>query len=152
MTTPIVRTCTTAADRAEAMRIRFAVFVEEQRVPPELETDAYDVMAIHLLAVEEETGEPIGTARIVDVGSGVAKIGRIAVLPDYRGSGVGASLMRVALDRARGTGHNVALLDAQLPVLGFYERLGFVAEGPVFDDAGIPHRRMTLQLDSSTAA
>ena len=152
MTTPIVRTCITAADRAEAMRIRFAVFVEEQRVPPELETDAYDVMAVHLLAVEEETGEPIGTARIADMGGGIAKIGRVAVLTGYRGQGVGEALMREALNRARRTGHTVALLDAQIPVLGFYERLGFVAEGPVFDDAGIPHRRMTLRLDSSNAA
>src|SRR5215831_18985341 len=152
MTTPIVRTCATAADRAAAMRIRFAVFVEEQRVPPELETDAYDVMAVHLLAVEEETGEPIGTARLVDQGSGVAKIGRVAVLPDYRGQGVGEALMREALDRARRTGHNIAVLDAQVAVLGFYERLGFVADGPVFDDAGIPHRHMTLRLDGNTAA
>jgi ElaA protein len=147
MTTPIVQICTTEAERAEAMRIRFAVFVEEQRVPAELEPDEYDVQAVHLLAVEEETGDPIGTARLVDKGDGIAKIGRVAVLPGYRGKGVGDALMQAALDRARRTGHTIAILDAQLPVIGFYERLGFIAEGPVFDDAGIPHRRMSLRLD-----
>jgi ElaA protein len=147
MTTPVIRTCATEAERAEAMRIRFAVFVEEQRVPRELEVDEFDVMAVHLLAVEEGTGNPIGTARILDKGKGVAKIGRVAVLPGYRGRGVGEALMRAALDRARRSGHTVAVLDAQVPVIGFYERLGFVAEGAVFDDAGIPHRRMSLRLD-----
>jgi predicted GNAT family N-acyltransferase len=150
-TTPLIRTCTTEAERAEAMRIRFAVFVEEQRVPAELEPDEYDMQAVHLLAVEEETGKPIGTARVVDKGGGVAKIGRVAVLAGYRGSGVGEALMRGALDRARRTGHTVAVLDAQVPVIGFYERLGFVAEGAVFDDAGIPHRRMSLRLDGAAA-
>jgi ElaA protein len=149
MTTPVIRTCTTEAERAEAMRIRFAVFVEEQRVPAELEPDEYDVQAAHLLAVEGETGTPIGTARVVDKGGGVAKIGRVAVLAGYRGAGVGEALMRAALDRARRSGHTVAVLDAQVPVIGFYERLGFVAEGAVFDDAGIPHRHMTLRLDGA---
>jgi predicted GNAT family N-acyltransferase len=151
ITTPIIRICSTEAERAEAMRIRFAVFVEEQRVPRELEVDEFDVMAVHLLAVEEETGNPIGTARFLDKGEGVAKIGRVAVLPDYRGKGVGEALMRAALERARRTGHAVVVLDAQLSVIGFYERLGFVAEGAVFDDAGIPHRRMSLRLDRNAA-
>lgn len=145
----LVRDCETAADRDAALRVRFAVFVDEQRVPPDLEPDEYDAHARHLIAVQRETGAALGTARIVDKGEGIAKIGRVAVLPAYRGhgaSGVGVALMHFAMARAKAAGMTLAILDAQVPVIGFYERLGFAAEGPVFDDAGIPHRRMTRPL------
>ena len=140
------RDCETQADRDAAMAIRFEVFVDEQRVPAELEPDAYDADALHLLAVNEHTGEAIGTARIVDKGNSVAKIGRVAVRRAWRGQGVGEALMHRAADLARARGMRSVVLDAQVPVIPFYERLGFVAEGPVFDDAGIPHRRMTCRL------
>lgn len=142
-----VRACQTAADRAAAMRLRMTVFVDEQGVPPDLEPDAYDADALHLLA--ESAGlpqTPIGTARVVDKDDGVAKIGRVAVSKEWRGWGVGTALMAEAVGRAAARGFRVALLDAQVPVISFYEKLGFVAEGPVFDDAGIPHRRMTKLL------
>ena len=128
------------------MAIRIAVFVEEQNVPPELEPDEFDDSALHLLAVDAATGDALGTARVVDKGSGLAKIGRVAVLQSARGRGVGQTLMACALDHAARAGQTVAVLDAQVHVIPFYERLGFVAEGPVFDDAGIPHRRMTRPL------
>lgn len=128
------------------MAVRFEVFVDEQQVPPELEPDEYDQDAIHLLAEIVETGEVIGTARIVDKGNGIAKIGRVAVRQAARGFHVGDGLMQAALAAAREAGQSVAMLDAQVQVIAFYERLGFVAEGPVFDDAGIPHRRMTRNL------
>ena len=142
----LCRDCETQADRDAAFAIRLAVFVDEQRVPPELEPDEYDTDALHLLAVNEADGQTIGTARLVDKGDGVFKIGRVAVKKSWRGWGVGAALMRRALNRARASGATTVILDAQVPVIGFYERLGFVAEGPIFDDAGIPHRRMTLAL------
>ena len=145
-TDPVCRVCETDADRHAAMRIRFAVFVDEQRVSAELEPDEYDAVALHLLALDPRTGEAVGTARVVDKGDGVAKIGRVAVLAPYRGIGAGRALMEFALERARRAGLTLAVLDAQVPVIPFYERLGFVAEGPVFDDAGIPHRRMTRPL------
>ena len=144
--TPLIRQCQSDADRAEAMHIRFAVFVDEQQVPPELEPDEYDAEAIHLLVVDAATGEAIGTARIVDKGNGVAKIGRVAILKEWRGQGVGDALMRAVLEIARTAGHTLAMLDAQTYVIPFYEKLGFIAEGPEFDDAGIPHRRMTQPL------
>lgn len=147
----VCRTCETEADREAAMVIRFAVFVDEQRVPADEERDEYDAVAHHLLAEETATGLAVGTARIVDKGNGVAKIGRVAVRLPYRGVGVGNLLMLVALDVVRRAGHKTAMLDAQVPVIGFYERLGFVAEGPVFDDAGIPHRRMTLAVSEGDA-
>jgi predicted GNAT family N-acyltransferase len=140
------RDCETQADRDAAMAIRFEVFVDEQRVPAELEPDAYDADAVHLLAINEHTGEAIGTARIVDKGNGVAKIGRVAVRRAWRGHGVGEALMRRAINRAQAEAMTAVILDAQVPVIPFYERLGFVAEGPLFDDAGIPHRRMTRRL------
>ena len=130
------------------MRIRLEVFVNEQGVPADLEPDEYDAEARHLLAVDEATGEAIGTARVVDKGSGVAKIGRVAVKKAWRGKGVGAALMRRAMEVARAMEMTTAILDAQVSVIPFYERLGFVAEGPVFDDAGIPHRRMTRDLSA----
>ena len=144
--TLLCRNCETDADRAEAMRIRVEVFVDEQGVPPELEPDEYDADALHLLAVNTDTGEAVGTARIVDKGNGVAKIGRVAVEKSWRGRGIGEALMWYAMSAALAAGRTKAILDAQVPVIPFYERLGFVAEGPVFDDAGIPHRRMTRRL------
>jgi ElaA protein len=147
--TLVCRDCRTPADREAALRIRFVVFVDEQNVPAEIETDVFDRDALHLLAVNVcplGTEEPVGTARVVDKGHGVVKIGRVAVLREWRGRGVGAALMRYALNAVRAAGATTAVLDVQLPVIPFYEKLGFAVEGPVFDDAGIPHRRMTRPL------
>ena len=124
--------------------IRRRVFIEEQNVPEELELDELDATAVHLLAVQD--GRPVGTARLLIEGES-AKIGRVAVLPEMRGTRAGAALMRAALDELRAQpGVTTAKLGAQTHALGFYERLGFVAFGPVYDDAGIPHRDMTLRL------
>lgn len=128
-------------DLAAAWAIRHRVFVEEQKVPVELERDAEDAEAIHLLAMRD--GEPVGTARILRRGA-LGKIGRVAVLPEARGLGLGAALIRAALEVLAATpGITTAKLGAQTHALGFYERLGFTAVGPVYDDVGIPHRDMT---------
>lgn len=87
-------------------------------------------------------GEPVGTARLLPDGH----IGRVAVLSSARGTGIGYQLMEAAIKAAREAGHSHAALSAQLHALAFYERLGFVAHGDVFMDAGIPHREMTLFL------
>jgi predicted GNAT family N-acyltransferase len=128
------------------MKIRMEVFVDEQQVPPHLEPDEYDADALHLLTIIPETGEAVATARIVDKGNGLAKIGRVAVRKAWRGRHIGDSQMRFALETATASGFTTAALDAQTYVIPFYERLGFVAEGPVFDDAGIPHRHMRRRL------
>jgi len=138
-------TATTPDELAEAMAIRFIVFVDEQKVPADLEPDEFDDSAQHLLATDPD-GAAIATARIVDKGEGKGKIGRVAVLSAWRGHGIGNALMQYALTEMKRRGFRLAFLDAQLYVIPFYERLGFVAEGPVFDDAGIDHRRMTLPL------
>lgn len=141
-----IRRVQTPDELHQCFAVRVAVFVEEQHVPPEEELDDLDATATHFLA--ETDGHIIGTARLLDKGGGVCKIGRVAVLPDHRGCGIGRRLMRFAIADAFER-YETIVLDAQVPVIPFYERLGFVAEGPVFLDAGIDHRRMTL---SRTAA
>ena len=123
--------------------IRRRVFIEEQNVPEALELDELDATALHLLATRD--GRAIGTARLLIEGE-TAKIGRVALLPEARGLGAGAALMRAALDELRARGVRTAKLGAQTHAIGFYEKLGFTAHGPEYDDAGIPHRDMTLRL------
>ncbi|MDN3712247.1 GNAT family N-acetyltransferase [Paracoccus cavernae] len=131
-------------DLETCMAIRLKVFVEEQHVPVEEERDAHDETATHLLAVVD--GQALGTARILRDGT-TGKIGRVAVLPQARGTGLGAALIRAALVELRATpGVTRAKLGAQTHAIGFYEKLGFAAYGPEYLDAGIPHRDMALDL------
>lgn len=139
--TPSIERVRSDGDWDAARAIRMEVFVEEQAVPEALELDEHDAMARHWLARVD--GEPVGTARAVAL-EGTWKIGRVAVRAPWRGSGVGRELMRAILAAARDEGVAVLALDSQVHALPFYERLGFVAEGPEFDDAGIPHRHMRL--------
>ncbi|MFN3276728.1 MAG: GNAT family N-acetyltransferase [Paracoccus sp. (in: a-proteobacteria)] len=133
------------ADLAACHALRRAVFIEEQNVPEALELDDLDAGAIHLLA--RDAGRPVGTARILIKGE-TGKIGRVAVLAQARGQGLGAALIRAALDALRTRpGITRASLGAQTHAIGFYQKLGFVAEGPVYDDAGIPHRDMSRDLN-----
>ncbi len=128
----------------EALAIRATVFVEEQGVDPALEIDDYDGVAWHVLARVD--GEPVGTARLVMLDQLRAKIGRVAVLSAYRGQGIATQLVQLLMEYARREGRTQALLDSQLTVMPLYEKLGFVAEGEVFLDADILHRRMTRKL------
>lgn len=124
--------------------LRRRVFIEEQGVSEADEMDGKDDQAIHLLATVD--GVPMGSARLLVAGE-VGKIGRVCVLPEARGTGLGAAVMEAAIAELRcQPGVTKAKLGAQTHALGFYERLGFVAEGPVYDDAGIPHRDMVLSL------
>jgi predicted GNAT family N-acyltransferase len=127
---------------AGAFAIRMRVFVREQGIPEEIELDEDDKGAIHFLA--RISGKAVGTARVV-LRRGHAKIGRMAVLKSYRGKRVGAKLLNRAMAAAtRGRARKV-YLHAQLSVIGFYRTVGFRPVGPVFDEAGIPHRKMILQ-------
>lgn len=131
-------------DLETCLALRRVVFIDEQAVPEDDEIDAADATAIHLLACD--AGKPLGTARIVVDGT-TAKIGRVCVLSAARGRGLGVALIPTALQVA---GRNDALqrakLGAQLHALGFYEKLGFRAVGPVYLDAGIEHRDMVRPL------
>lgn len=125
----------------DALRqVRTRVFVEEQAVPSELEWDDDDARAIHLLA-EDDASSPIGTARFMETG----QIGRMAVLPEWRGRKVGSALLREALSIARASDYPAPFLNAQISALRFYQRMGFEPVGEQFDEAGIPHRRMMLR-------
>jgi len=134
---------TVTDDFAACAAIRRKVFVEEQNVPEDLELDELDAIAVHLLATRD--GRPVGTARLLIDGE-TAKIGRVALLREERGTGTGAALMRAALDELRARGVTTAKLGAQTYAIGFYEKLGFTAYGPEYDDAGIPHRDMSRTL------
>lgn len=124
-----------------ALAIRERVFVREQGVPVELEQDAEDQRCLHALA--ELAGQTVATGRLTTDGH----IGRVAVLREARGRGIGGQILEALVAEARRRGLTEALLNAQLHALPFYERHGFVAYGPVFDDAGIPHRAMRRRLD-----
>jgi len=126
-----------------AYNIRLEVFVKEQNVPVEIELDEYDKIADHVVAFDD--GAPVGCGRIVFFDE-YAKIGRVAVLADKRNSGFGKmvceELLKIALERDA----KKVILHAQCIAMEFYERLGFTAEGEIFDDAGIDHISMVKML------
>jgi len=126
----------------KAFSIRLRVFVGEQGVPKEIELDSDDMRAIHYLAFIGD--KAVGTTRVL-IQRGQAKIGRMAVLKSYRGRGVGTALLRRAVSLARKNDVMAIFLHAQVPVIGFYRKLGFRCVGRTFGEAGIPHRKMTIQ-------
>ena len=136
-----LREATWAADGGQLSNIRRVVFIIEQNVPQEEEWDGKDNDSWHWLASDRED-VPIGTARLLPDG----QIGRMAVLENHRGTGVGAALLEAAVEKARHLGMRNVFLNAQSHALGFYEKLGFVSEGDEFDEAGIPQFRMTRTL------
>ena len=136
-----IRRITAQRELAKAFAIRLRVFVREQRVPADIELDAEDRRAIHFLA--SWSGRNVGTARVVIHRDG-AKIGRMAVLKPYRRKGVGKVLLKRAIAAAKRRHARKIYLHAQVQVIGFYKALGFHCVGPVFDEAGIPHRKMVL--------
>ncbi|MFF7354790.1 MULTISPECIES: GNAT family N-acetyltransferase [Streptomyces] len=155
MSTPYtVRIAADPADREACFAVRKEVFVVEQGVAEDIEYDAYDAVAVHVLAVRGD-GVPLGTGRLLLGEAAAAKtggdasvgsLGRLAVSREARGLGVGVALVRAIEDAARARGLAAVDLHAQTHALGFYERLGYVAYGPEFPDAGIPHRAMRRSL------
>ncbi|WP_114662625.1 GNAT family N-acetyltransferase [Polynucleobacter necessarius] len=129
---------------SEAFSIRKAVFIEEQNVPEELELDEFDAQAMHALL--KFNNQSIGTARLVDLPNGQAQIGRMAVLPQYRGQGFGKQILVRMILAAREKGITSLMLHSQVSAVRFYEKLGFIAQGAIYDEAGIPHRNMMLEL------
>jgi predicted GNAT family N-acyltransferase len=131
---------------ADALRyVRESVFVHEQQVPLELEWDGQDATALHLLAFAAD-GHAIGSARLLPNGH----IGRMAVLREWRRRGVGARLLRAVLELAAQRGIQRTFLNAQTSAVAFYQRFGFISEGEVFIDAGIPHQRMDAPVASAS--
>ncbi|MFE9842898.1 GNAT family N-acetyltransferase [Streptomyces goshikiensis] len=153
MTAFTVRVAADEADRAACFAVRTEVFVIEQSVPESIEYDAYDAVAVHVLA-EGPDGAPLGTGRLLYGPEALAKtgspevgsLGRLAVTEAARGLGVGVALVRAIEAEAGRLGLAAVDLGAQTHALGFYERLGYEAYGPEFQDAGIPHRSMRRRL------
>lgn len=129
-------------DWPQVRRVREEVFVREQGVPLELEWDHFDSSSRHVLA-ETDGGEAIGTARLLPDGH----IGRMAVLPPWRGKGVGSAMLLFLVNEARRLGMAEVLLSAQTHALPFYRRHGFVPEGAPFMEAGIAHQAMRQRLE-----
>lgn len=127
--------------RDEATVIRFVVFVEEQKVPADLELDAWDAQCLHALA-RDPSGRAVATGRLLPDGH----IGRMAVLREARACGAGSLVLRTLMAAARERGHAEAVLSAQTHAIGFYAKHGYVAEGAVYDDCGIAHVDMRCRL------
>ena len=126
--------------RAHAAPIRFAVFVEEQGVPLEIELDEQDTGSLH--AVAFDGAETVGTARLLPDGH----IGRMAVLKEWRGRGIGARMLEALVQRAKERGDTEVALSAQLHAVAFYLAHGFVAQGDEYLEAGIRHQAMKRRL------
>ena len=134
---PTIRLGTWDALSAQASPIRFAVFVAEQKVPAELELDAFDALSCHAVAWVDAV--PVGTGRLLPDGH----IGRMAVLAGWRGRGIGAALLTALMAEAARRGMRRLVLNAQTHAMDFYAGFGFVPEGAEFEEAGLPHRTMT---------
>jgi YbgC/YbaW family acyl-CoA thioester hydrolase len=130
---------------AAARPIRDQVFVHEQKIPAHLEHDGADDAAVHAVA-RNRFGLAVATGRLLQVGHGVAKIGRMAVHPLVRGSGVGRQVLDALMQSARERGDREVMLHAQLTAVPFYRRAGFSERGDVFEEAGVAHREMRHPL------
>lgn len=128
-----------------ARAIRTEVFVGEQRIPAEVEWDAADADAWHVL-VHNHLGMPVATGRLLAAEPGVAKIGRMAVRQAVRGAGIGEAMLEALIDVARRRGDREVRLNAQRSAEGFYRRAGFSPSGAIFEEAGIPHIVMRRAL------
>jgi predicted GNAT family N-acyltransferase len=130
--------------QTEIASIRRQVFVEEQSVPEALEWDGLDATASHWLAWSDQ-GQTVATMRLLSDGH----IGRMAVLKNYRGQGIGQALLKSAIEEVKGRGLSQAFLHAQTHAISFYQQVGFSVEGELFMDANIPHRTMTLKVEKT---
>jgi predicted GNAT family N-acyltransferase len=127
--------------QADAQAVRTAVFVDEQKIPAELEWDVMDAQCLHAVAYDAQ-GKPIGTGRLLPDGH----IGRMAVLSTARSCGVGAEILRQLMAQAKIRGMFTVQLNAQISAEPFYQREGFNREGELFMEAGIQHVHMNKTL------
>jgi predicted GNAT family N-acyltransferase len=141
----IVRAAEWKFDEVAIARVRREVFISEQGVPETMEWELIDPEC-HWFVALAPGQNVIGIARLTDAG----RVGRMAVMPDWRRRGVGRALLEVALNAAHVLGFVQVHLSAQIHAIPFYARRGFIAEGPEYMDAGIPHRTMTLNLKDPT--
>jgi predicted GNAT family N-acyltransferase len=131
----------------DALSVRRIVFIDEQQVPEDLEIDEHDTNAsptVHFVAYDGE--QPVGAGRLRPYAPGVGKVERVAVLASERGTGLGRQIMLLMEESARTQGFDKLKLNAQCHAQAFYEKLGYIPVGDVFDEAGIPHIAMEKSL------
>ena len=128
-----------------AERLRMQVFVQEQGVDAALEMDAYDPICRHVVA-RNRLGHAVATGRLITEAPGVARVGRMAVQRELRGGKLGRQVLDLLVQAALERGDREVVLHAQCHAQGFYARAGFVAEGEVYDEAGIDHITMRRTL------
>lgn len=133
-----------ARDLAQLRAVRDTVFVQEQSVPLALEWDEQDPLCTHVLALDAK-GQAIGTGRLTPHHT----IGRMAVLPQWRGQGVGEALLLRLLELAKAASWPSVSLHAQVDAIGFYRKHGFIPQGGIYTEAGILHQSMTLEFMKS---
>ena len=129
--------------QAELYSVRRAVFIEEQNVSESIELDGRDPDCFHVLASDTK-GRPVGTARM----DGKGRIGRMAVLHDYRRRGIGRKMIQALMDYGRKNAITDFHLSAQITAIGFYNKMGFEPYGEEFIEAGITHINMKLKKPS----
>ena len=131
-----------------ARAVRYPVFVLGQAVTEDEEWDGLDPVSRHALI--QQSGQPMATGRLLSLGKGVGRIGRMAVVETARGQGLGLAILQALIQEARALGFGDLILHAQLHALAFYEQAGFVTEGPIFEECRIQHRQMRLKLKETT--
>ena len=127
-------------ERDNLVLIRKTVFVDEQKVPEDIEWDEDDEQASHFLALIDN--KPIGCGRLKSNG----QLSRLSVLPDYRNNGIGRELLNTLENKARSLAYPEVFLHAQTHATSFYEAAGYTTNGGVFMEANIPHRLMNKEL------
>ena len=128
-----------------AQALRTAVFIDEQKIPAEMEWDEADATGVHAVAFNR-LGRPLATGRLLQHAPQVARIGRMASAQTVRSSGVGRAVLDALMQAARERGDHEVMLHAQTAATTFYARAGFTPRGPVFDEAGIAHIEMARTL------
>lgn len=129
-----------------ASPLRYDVFVTEQEIDPELEWDALDETAVHAVVVNK-LGQAVATGRLLQPQAQIAQIGRMAVSKPLRGGNLGRLVITSLIEQAKLRGDREMVLHAQISAEGFYRRLGFKAHGEIFQDAGIDHIEMRMDLN-----
>lgn len=129
----------------DAVRIRQKVFVQEQKVPANLEIDSDEAYAVHFVLYIDDQ-KPAATVRLLPLDDTTIKLQRMAVLKELRGKNLGAAIIKEAESFAKQQGFTTIKLGAQLTAKNFYQKLGYYAYGEVFQDAGIPHIQMKKEL------
>ena len=128
---------------SQLKNIREKVFIQEQKVTPQLEWDGMDEKAIHFLVFNDKAA--IGCARAIVIKDHM-QLGRMAVLKEYRGQGIGSALLEKAMTIAKLNQLSAIYISAQCHAIDFYKKFGFEVKSDIYLDAEIPHRDMTLDF------